>query len=226
MLEKRHGIKQNNSPITYVINLSAVGLQMDEMDSTRFCTTREASRILGISVRTAQLWVENGTLEAWKTEGGHRRISLSSVEKVKRANRGKGVSDALREPIKILVIEDDNTLLRLYKLRIEAWSLPVELVTAHNGFEGLIMMGRMGPDLMITDLSMPEFDGFSLVRSLVRSPYREGMEIVVVTGLDQEEIERRGGLPDHILVLSKPVPFEELRELCARLLARRAELAA
>lgn len=43
-------------------------------------STREASEILGVSLRTVQLWVDGGILEAWKTAGGHRRISRASVE--------------------------------------------------------------------------------------------------------------------------------------------------
>ena len=47
-----------------------------------FCTTREAAQMLGVSLRTAQLWAESGLLEAWKTDGGHRRISRHSVERL------------------------------------------------------------------------------------------------------------------------------------------------
>ena len=42
--------------------------------------TREAAEVIGVSVRTVQLWVENGSLEAWKTPGKHRRILRASVE--------------------------------------------------------------------------------------------------------------------------------------------------
>ena len=44
-----------------------------------YLTTRNAAKLLGISVRTAQQWVERGKLEGWKTDGGHRRISHTSV---------------------------------------------------------------------------------------------------------------------------------------------------
>ncbi|WP_434089560.1 MerR family transcriptional regulator [Neopusillimonas aromaticivorans] len=40
-------------------------------------STREAADRLGVSVRTVQLWVESGVLDAWKTPGGHRRIPLA-----------------------------------------------------------------------------------------------------------------------------------------------------
>jgi excisionase family DNA binding protein len=45
-----------------------------------YLSTREAAELLGISLRTAQLWVENGVLLAWKTSGGHRRILRKSVD--------------------------------------------------------------------------------------------------------------------------------------------------
>ena len=44
------------------------------------CTTREAAELLGVSLRTIQLWVDNGVLEAWKTVGGHRRVSRQSID--------------------------------------------------------------------------------------------------------------------------------------------------
>lgn len=48
------------------------------------CTTAEAARHLGVSIRTVQLWVDGGALEAWKTVGGHRRISLESLERLRK----------------------------------------------------------------------------------------------------------------------------------------------
>lgn len=48
------------------------------------CTTAEAARHLGVSIRTVQLWVDSGALEAWKTVGGHRRIPLESLERLRK----------------------------------------------------------------------------------------------------------------------------------------------
>lgn len=42
-------------------------------------TSREAAKILGVSITTAQMWMESGMLASWKTPGGHRRTRLSSV---------------------------------------------------------------------------------------------------------------------------------------------------
>ncbi|CAB3772927.1 GAF domain-containing protein [Paraburkholderia humisilvae] len=42
-------------------------------------TTSEAARLIGVSVRTAQLLIEGGTLRSWKTPGGHRRVYRADV---------------------------------------------------------------------------------------------------------------------------------------------------
>lgn len=50
-------------------------------------TTRDAARLLGVAVSTAQMWMEGGALPTWKTPGGHRRVRLSDVERLVEERR-------------------------------------------------------------------------------------------------------------------------------------------
>lgn len=208
-----------------------------------FVTTREAAKALSISLRTAQLWVEAGILEAWKTSGGHRRISLASIERLRagerpaiRASAPAPVASAPVPPApaaaiastrpRVLVVEDDKVLLKLYKTTIERWNLPVDVECAGNGYEALLAIGRNSPDLLVSDLRMPGMDGFQMMRALCTSHFREGMEIVVATSLTADEIAAEGGLPADVRVLHKPVPVADLRAILDGVLARRAVLLA
>lgn len=203
-------------------------MNVKHVASLDYCTTREAAERLGISLRTAQLWVDSGLLEAWKTEGGHRRINIASVDRLKHTEtRAPAAPPAARAPadrLKVLVVDDDNVLIKLYRTRIAAWHLPIDISTAANGYEALVLVGREQPDLMITELLMPGLDGFQMVRTLTASSFREGMEIVVVTAMEEDPIAR-GGLPASVRVLHKPVPFNELQAIAAALIARRTALA-
>ena len=199
-------------------------------------STREAAERLGVALRTVQLWVEGGVLPAWKTAGGHRRISRAAVERLieerSAALSGNGQRGAAQAPVvdasapvdarmKLMVVEDEPDLLRLFTLVIAGWDLPIDVTPAGNGFEALLRMGQDCPDLLVTDLNMPGMDGFKMIASLRGvGPSFDDMDIVVVTGLAPEEIERRGGLPAGVRVFHTPVPFDELEELVrARLLA-------
>jgi excisionase family DNA binding protein len=200
--------------------------------SRMFCSTREAADRIGISLRTVQHWVDNGTLDAWKTDGGHRRVSVESIERVMRKKR-RGARDAntdrVQEPtpaerLRILVVEDDNVLLKLYRVRIASWQMPIDITTASNGYDALILIGREQPDLMIADLQMPHLDGFQMLRTLSTSPFREGMEIVVVTGMSPAEIAENGNIPPGVRLLHKPIPFIELQGIVESILSRRSML--
>ncbi|MGE5467624.1 MAG: EAL domain-containing protein [Ignavibacteria bacterium] len=60
---------------------------------SEICSTREAAELLGVSLRTVQLWVDSGILKAWKTAGGHRRISLESVRQAKEGSYARPLAD-------------------------------------------------------------------------------------------------------------------------------------
>lgn len=179
-----------------------------------YCTTKEAAERLGVSLRTVQLWVEQGKLDAWKTGGGHRRISVRSVDKMLAARQP--ITPPPSRRIKVLVAEDDHMLLKLYKMRMSDWHLPIEVITCANAYDALMLIGREAPDILIADLAMPGLDGQKMLQTLCVSPYREGMEIVAVSGLPPDEVIARGGLPEQVPLLPKPVPFEALREICVR----------
>jgi len=189
-----------------------------------FCTTSEAAKLLGVSVRTAQLWVESGLLTAWKTTGGHRRISRDSVERLLHKETATPTSFKPATPdnnLKVLIVEDDLNLLRLYQARLAQWPMSPKITVASNGIEALVMVGREAPDLLIADLNVPEMNGFHMLRLLKAIPSLASMSIVVVSGLDAKEIIRRGGVPESIPVLPKPIPFNALLDIARDIEARK-----
>lgn len=194
-------------------------------------TTRQAAELLGVALRTVQLWVEAGALPAWKTTGGHRRIARDAVERLRQrqvqdmqAPEHAAAAVASEEArVRLLVVEDDADLLRLYALTVESWDLPIDLDLARNGFEGLVRLGEQPPDMLITDLMMPGMDGFRMLRALqAMKPLAQGMDILVVTALSPADIADRGGLPAGIESFTKPVPFSQLEQRARRLLAQKA----
>jgi excisionase family DNA binding protein len=200
-----------------------------------FCTTREAAELLGVSLRTAQLWVENGQLQAWKTNGGHRRIARDSVERllvqpveaealVAQWGSTDPQTSGESARLNILVAEDEPTLRLIYEVNLARWDLKPTVTTAGDGYEALIRIGHSRPDLLIADLQMPGMDGFRMLRTIRAMPELDSMAIVVVTGLDAEDIADHGGLPSGIPVLPKPGPFSRLREIADRVAAERGRL--
>lgn len=187
-----------------------MGRSLEMSTTANYFTTREAAVLLGVSVRTTQQWVEKGILDGWKTAGGHRRISIKSVKdaqaKLPRTFAEKTPSAALR----VLVVEDSQVLLKLYRAVLKKWPFQLEIYTVPNGYEALVMIGEVSPQLLICDLRLPGVNGFQIVRALRAIPRYQDMAIVVVSGLPEEEVNAHGGLPPNVELLGKPVDFKKL----------------
>ena len=175
--------------------------------------TIEAARLLGVSVRTIQLWVEKGMLSAWKTPGGHRRILRSSLDTALAARDAGVVRQDDSDTLSMLIVEDDQTMQSYYTALVEILRPDAEVRMASDGYEGLVELGRFAPRVMLVDVDMPGMDGITMLRRVARKRIAGDAHIAVVTGLTQAQLETRGGVPEGIPVYSKPLSVDDLREL-------------
>lgn len=174
-------------------------------------STQQAAKQLGVSVRTIQLWVEAGSLAAWKTAGNHRRIYQWSVDKLQDKGKTKdgqsSEAGALRSSI--LIVEDDKTTQVYYESMLQMLKLEDSLYFASDGIEGLVSLGRYRPWLMLLDIDMPRMDGIEMIRSLAQQPLTRTLSIIVVSNVEQSEAIRRG-LPVDCTFFQKPISLQDL----------------
>lgn len=119
------------------------------------------------------------------------------------------------------MVEDEATLRLIYEVNLARWPLKPTVISAGDGYEALIRIGHSRPDLLIADLQMPGMDGFRMLRTIRSLPELANLAIVVVSGLDADDIAAHGGIPEGIPVLPKPVPFARLLEIAERVAADR-----
>ena len=69
--------------------------------------------------------------------------------------------------IKVMLVEDSPVALGLYKRLLES-SPEIDVVgTAANGVEAVNLISQVQPEVMITDLHMPQMDGFELIKNVM-----------------------------------------------------------
>jgi CheY-like chemotaxis protein len=95
-----------------------------------------------------------------------------------------GALNQLDEQITTIVVIDDNPMdTRLIKRLLQSRK-PYRIFEAASAVEGLEIISQRLPDLIITDLSMPGMDGFTLVERLKQEPETANIPIIVVTAKD------------------------------------------
>ncbi len=170
------------------------------------CSTTYAAKLLGVSVGTIQIMVEKKELNAWKTRGGHRRISISSVYAFMRKQGGPlPLLEMRTNVLGVLLVEDDPVTSEMLSGFCNRSPIPVDCTIMSSALEALIDISALKPDLLVTDLAMPGVDGFELLRILQENPQFKQMTILALSALLPTEIEARGGLPAGIIFMPKPI---------------------
>ena len=178
-------------------------------DSTRSFSTAEVARRLGISPQTVQRWVDSGRLKAWKTPGGHRRIDAQSAELLfgeqQKLQAAASVAADVATPVRVVIVDDDP-LDRDLIATLVSWALPgAELQLAGNGFQGLVMIARTAPDIVVADVNMPHMDGFEMIRNVLADSATRPRVLVAVSARMKDELAAFGQLPSEVHLLGKPL---------------------
>ncbi len=95
------------------------------------------------------------------------------------------MSDQLKKR-KILIVEDDQSLLQMYsdKLKQEGFNV----VFARNGEEGLALSASEIPDLILLDILLPKMDGLSMLDNLrTNSEWGKNVPVIILTNLDADD---------------------------------------
>jgi CheY-like chemotaxis protein len=116
---------------------------------------------------------------------------------------------------KILIVDDDAHVLRLLKSALHSFGWN-NVFQAANGAEALEMAGTQLPDLVVTDVIMPELDGYELTRRLKGSPETAHIPVLMLGG-HEHGVESRPVVPDDYL--SKPFALSDFKEKVERLLS-------
>jgi chemotaxis methyl-accepting protein methylase/signal transduction histidine kinase/chemotaxis response regulator CheB len=122
---------------------------------------------------------------------------------------------ALRKPIKIVLVEDNDDSRRMLEtvLQLDGHDVTV----CRDGEEGLAAIRAHRPQLAIVDVGLPNLDGYELARRARASHTGQNVYLVALTGYGQEEDRRKvlqAGFDEHLV---KPLKIGELERILARL---------
>ena len=108
-----------------------------------------------------------------------------------------------------ILISDDDPIIRMF-VRRTAEHASHEVVTAQHGRHALEMLASEDPDLLITDLHMPELDGYGLINAIRELPHHSEMPIICMSSVsDRDEIAKliATGIAGYVVKPVRPSEF-------------------
>jgi response regulator RpfG family c-di-GMP phosphodiesterase len=171
-------------------DLVITDIDMPRMDGFELCAKLKGEfktssiPIIILSTRDSDDHVERGFrvgADAYLAKSADIRENIERIKDIVRARNFLTGS-------RVLVV-DDSSSIRLF-LRVGLTENGFTVRTASNGREALDVLDEFKPDLIITDLMMPEVDGFELCRRLKKTAFAS-VPVVVMSTLADKAIMRR-----------------------------------
>jgi PAS domain S-box-containing protein len=177
-----------------------VSVECERMDAMR----REVGRISGVLSRLGEQ-VESESYETINYVGPTRRmIDL-------REKRGGAAPPSLAG-VRVLVVDDDLGICQSVKEILEAAGC--EVVTAHDGAAGLRCVESTPLDVVLSDVVMPEMDGYELYTTIRKT--HPNLPVLMMTGFhyDRDHVIKRSRLQGlEGVIFKKPVDPNRLIEV-------------
>lgn len=123
---------------------------------------------------------------------------------------------------RILIVEDSPTMRSLLTSALEELEETVKIVEVASGFEALRHLPRMGFDLIVTDINMPDINGLELVSFVKNNPAYRAIPLVIVSTESSARDRDKGLELGADAYLIKPFAPEDLRDVARALLERAA----
>ncbi len=111
---------------------------------------------------------------------------------------------------KILIVDDEKSFLLSLKDGLSVHSDKFQILTAENGREAVDVLRSLSVDLLVTDLKLPEMNGFELLAWTSR--HQPQLPVIVMSAFGTPEIEARLAKMDTLQFLEKPLDLEMLEE--------------
>jgi len=118
----------------------------------------------------------------------------------------------------LLLVEDDSDLREYLTMLLAA---KYEVIQARNGYEGLALAKSRIPDMIVSDVMMPDMDGFRMLEELKQERETSHIPLIFLTAKDSEPDKERGYELGVDSYLTKPVSRQLLYRRIENLLLKR-----
>jgi DNA-binding response OmpR family regulator len=86
---------------------------------------------------------------------------------------------------KIAIVEDEPSINEMYRMKLALEGF--EVITAFNGEEGLALVKKHKPDLILLDIKMPVMSGDEMLEKLRSTEWGAKMRVVILTNISRDE---------------------------------------
>ncbi|HLO57259.1 MAG TPA: ATP-binding protein [Bacteroidales bacterium] len=200
------GVKDNGTGMELKNQARIFEKFFKESDGIPFAKTKG----LGLGLYIVRKFTEKlgGTVMVKSEPGKGTEIEVCiPVKMAESAGEPETLKSVSGDKSTILIVEDNPDMRDYLEQKLEA---SFNVFTAENGQQAIAMIEKIMPEIIITDIMMPDLDGLSLTRTIKQNPQFSDIFVVILTALVTTDDELQGYQQGADLYIKKPFDGEAL----------------
>ncbi|MFN8576788.1 MAG: response regulator [Candidatus Sericytochromatia bacterium] len=209
-------IKFDNSNVNLKFSIKDTGIGMSQLTIDKLfnsftqadssITRRYGGTGLGLAITKKLVEIMNGNINVTSEEGIGSIFEFDI--KAKYINKEKVSIDIIKlKDKKVLVVDDNNTNIKILKKQLELWSMKPFIAFSAN--EAINLLKNNSFDLILTDMNMPELSGLDLINKIRKEYDLKQLPILVLSSIDFNYKNYKELINSYIL---KPVRNSQLQK--------------
>lgn len=186
------------------------------METKQSFSTSEVAKYCHVTADTIRKWAEAGRIHVFKTPGGHRRIRREDLIRFLRENDIPLHEDLDNSGVKILVVDDEKSVISVIRRFLERAQTPFQIEIAMDGYDAGHQVATFHPDVIFLDLRLPGLDGFEVCRRIKADPESSRTNVIAMTGYYEGDVAQRIVDLGAVMLMQKPFTPDDLRRALAK----------
>jgi len=172
----------------------------------------EVANICGVVNQTAINWIINGYLKAFNTPGGQYRVYYEDLLFFIK-ERGMKIPPELQDSLEeahwnsVIIIDDDKVLNGAIASFLNRNLPNLTVYQSFDGFDAGTQLVKYKPGFVILDIDLPGVNGKEICKKIKTDPFFGQPYIIVITGLDDDSLEKSMQALGADSFFKKPVDF-------------------
>jgi len=150
-------------------------------------STFTIAEMLNVDPGSVANWIDHKMLKAYRTPGGHRRVSKLDLVQFLRDHEMPVPVELDTQPVRILIVDDESEVTKKIAGAIKQAHPEYEVYEAHDGFRAGSLVAKVKPDLVLLDLRMPGMDGYEVCRFIKTQEDTRHIEILAMTAYPSDQ---------------------------------------
>ncbi|MEK6418405.1 MAG: GAF domain-containing protein [Burkholderia gladioli] len=138
-------------------------------------TSRDVARLLGVSIKTAQSWIETNVPQSWKTPGGHRRAYADDVAAAQA--RLAAVPECALAPVPVTFLTTEPTWRDVHERLAD---VDARLEHVADALTALSTFGRIQPAVVVIEISAADWDRGLVVGHLLSDSHFAHVSVIAL----------------------------------------------